>query len=100
MFRAAKRSDPVQLKRSDPIQTSADPASSVSEPQAGSLSESLNKLRVLTKFNQELGNNVHNLNHEMHEERMKKLRALAGKLKEDSWKYPAPSASVDKLLSL
>ena len=71
--------------------------SATAEP---SLSDNLNKLRVLTKFNQELANNVSNLSHEMHEERLKKLRSLADKLKEDSWKYPSPSASVDKLLSL
>lgn len=81
--------------------TGTDPSStSASDPAGTQLSDSLTRLRILTKFTQELGNNVTQVGQEMHEERMKKLRCLAAKLKEDSWKYPAPSASVDKLLSL
>ena len=64
------------------------------------LSGSLNRLRVLTKFNQELNNNVHVLEQEMHEERLKRLRGLASKLKEEKWKYPAGNSCLDKLLSL
>lgn len=93
------------IARSTSNRTSKKTADPSSGPSSGSTSseqfhESLNKLRVLTKFNQELGNNVTHVSQEMHEERMKKLRSLASKLKEDSWKYTPPTPSVDKLLSL
>jgi len=74
-------------------------AATSSKPEEGKptdLPADLNRLRVLTKFEQELNNNVSALKTELHEQRLKELKELANTLKEDSWKYPP----VDKLLGL
>lgn len=87
----------INVKLEPGIKSADKPTTNITSPD---LAGSLNRLRVLTKFNQELNNNVHVLEQEMHEERLKRLRGLASKLKEEKWKYPAGNSCLDKLLSL
>ena len=64
------------------------------------LTNELIRLRGFTKFQEDLANNVDQLSQQLHESRLKNLREVANKLKEDTWKYPSPSTEVDRLLNL
>jgi len=59
-------------------------------------SNEVNKLRQTLKQEYDLKSNLNTLKKELHLQRLKSLRELSDKLKDDSWKYP----SVDKLLGL
>ena len=58
------------------------------------------RLKDQVKFDESLVKNTELLEKQLHQHRLKSLRELSSKLKEDSWKFESRNPEVDKLLSL
>jgi hypothetical protein len=64
------------------------------------LTTDLNRLKAQIKFDENLEKNKELLQQHLHQQRLKNLKDISSKLKDDSWKYSAPNTEVEKLLTL
>ncbi|CAG2102615.1 unnamed protein product [Medioppia subpectinata] len=82
----------ADLSHKEPKSTSKPTASDKTKD----LSLEINRLKQMVKHESDLNSHLNSLQKDLHSQRLKSLREVSDKLKEDVWKYP----TVQTLLGL